>query len=71
MAEHGFLVSRGRIEGRGDGATAKDYDAVRQGKDFREFGRDQQDALAGPGKFLDEGVNLRLRPDIDPAGRFI
>jgi hypothetical protein len=71
VPEHGLLVGLGGVERGGYAATAKDDNAMGQRKDFRQFGGDEQDALAGTGQFLNQGVDLGFCTDVDAAGRFV
>jgi hypothetical protein len=65
------LVGLGGVEGGGHAATTKDDNAMSQGKDFGQFGGDEQDALTGLGQFLDQGVDLGLGSDVDAASRLV
>ena len=71
MPEHGLLVGLGGVESGGDGAATQDDDTMGQGKDFGELGRDEQDALAGGGQFLGQGIDLGFGSDVDATGGFV
>lgn len=45
--------------------------AISQRENFGQFRRDDDQAEAQPGEFVDEGVNFALRVYIDAAGGFV
>ena len=47
---------------------SQDQDTVAQQGELGQFRRDQHDRQALFGELLDQAVNVRLGPDIDPAG---
>ena len=49
-------------------ASVDDAYSVRQQQKFGEFGRDDQNGRACGGELAQQGVDLRLRSDVDAAG---
>ncbi len=51
--------------------VAQDHDPRGQGQQLRHLARDQEDGAAVRGQAVDEGVDLRLGPDVDAAGGLV
>ena len=59
------------MEFSNDAAQASDQDAIGDGKDLRQIGRDDHDGLAFVGEAADLGMDLGDGADIDAAGRLV
>ena len=71
QAHQGFLGKTIPGEFSGDFPFAHDDDSPRKGHDFREFGRNNDEAGAFASETIEEGVHLGFGSDIDAAGGFV
>ena len=60
-----------RAQLAGDPSLPHDQDAVAHAEDLRQLGRDHQDRDAVRGELVHQGVDFRLRADVDPARRLV
>src|ERR1700733_1118754 len=68
---HGLLIDRGRVHFRDKFALGDDKNPVRDAKDFRQVGGNDEDGQSLIGELGDYAVNLRLRADVPPVGRLV
>ncbi|MCS5967558.1 hypothetical protein LNP26_04035 [Klebsiella variicola subsp. variicola] len=69
--QNGFLVGFVFFQDAGDTAFMHHHNPITHAKDFRQLRGDHNDRHPPIRQFTDQMINLRLRPDVDTAGRLI